>query len=491
MNFHRKGARLPGGPAPFYLLLLVIVLTPLPFGSIYQWSWAGLGLIVALLLVYSSIVLVFNKAPLPPPLKGMWVPGGLYLLVVAWVAFQGLDTPWTSWAHPIWAQSSELLDQETRQTISLDPYKTWSECLKMLTFGGIFWLPALYGRERDRARAALWVMALAGTLYALYGLVAQFTEVGTHLWFHHMSTSGGVRSTFVNRNIYANYVGFGLIPALALLVDRLTQDTRSPCDRTARWKRFISGEDGQVLLLGACALIMIAALFMTTSRGGVAAAIVALACLLICFDQRKSQSSGRAVARVSFGILALVIAGYVIAGGDLGFRLATTSILENDGRLLGYQLILQAISDAPLTGYGAGNALDVFYTYNDGPKWTTFNYPHNLYLGLAVDLGLPATAVLITAVGVIGLTCLKGLRRRRRDQIFPALGVSILLLVAVHGLVDSPLILSANAATFSFLLGLAFAQSYPTRPATMSAHSRREPDQAAEGHREPAAMHGE
>jgi hypothetical protein len=45
----------------------------------------------------------------------------------------------------------------------------------------------------------------------------------------------------------------------------------------------------------------------------------------------------------------------------------------------------------------------------------------------------------------------------------PALGVAITSLIGVHGITDSPLYYPANAATFSFLLGLAYAQSWPSR----------------------------
>ena len=102
------------------------------------------------------------------------------------------------------------------------------------------------------------------------------------------------------------------------------------------------------------------------------------------------------------------------------------------------------------------------------------------YLGAAVELGIPAAAVLVTAVGLIVWCCVKGVWRRQKDQTLPALGVSVAVLVAVHGLVDSPLYLTANAATFSFLLGIAYAQSWPSqnrRPIFADEQSRHRPAQ--------------
>jgi O-antigen ligase len=175
---------------------------------------------------------------------------------------------------------------------------------------------------------------------------------------------------------------------------------------------------------------------------------------------------------------------FVVAGAHLASRLADLEAGVMGGRFAGYKLLLAAILEAPLTGHGAGSARDVFYLHNDGAFWNTFNYSHNLYLGAAVELGIPAAVVLIAAVGLIAWICLKGVGRRQKDQVFPALGVSVTALVAVHGLVDSPLYLPANAATFSFLLGIAYAQSWPsqnrrfTLPGAQSRHQRAEPHPA-------------
>jgi O-antigen ligase len=159
-----------------------------------------------------------------------------------------------------------------------------------------------------------------------------------------------------------------------------------------------------------------------------------------------------------------------VTGAHLGGRFET-EILDPGKRVDGYIMTLEAIRARPWTGYGAGTFQDMFYLWNDGAFWLKFNYSHNLYLGAAVDLGLPAVAALFGAVALITFSCVRGVRRRRRDQAIPALGVAATALVAVHGLIDAPLIVPANAATYSFLLGLAYAQSWPS-PSRNSAANR-------------------
>lgn len=159
---------------------------------------------------------------------------------------------------------------------------------------------------------------------------------------------------------------------------------------------------------------------------------------------------------------ALWLLAYAVTGAHLGGRFQTT-LLDPGGRMEGYGMTVSAIQDAPLRGYGAGTFPDIFFLYSDGSRWLNFNYSHNLYLGTVAELGLPAAIALIGSVAVIAWSCVRGLSRRKRDHLFPALGVAATTLVAVHGLIDSPLFIPANAVTYSFIMGVAYAQSWPTR----------------------------
>ncbi|MFV3078091.1 hypothetical protein [Niveispirillum fermenti] len=62
---------------------------------------------------------------------------------------------------------------------------------------------------------------------------------------------------------------------------------------------------------------------------------------------------------------------------------------------------------------------------------------------------------------IILARCAIGLVRRRRNQIFPAVALAATTLLGLHGVVDFSLQMPAVAATYAFLLGLGFAQSFP------------------------------
>jgi O-antigen ligase len=272
----------------------------------------------------------------------------------------------------------------------------------------------------------------------------------------------GVSSTFVNRNMYVVYAAFGLLAIITLLLNTWLSLSREVAGNAKPWTEAVLENQARLFLPIIMALVVMAALVLTGSRGGILASGVATLVMLLCLiGKGKGQENRiRTIARFVLAFAVLWGLLFVLAGAHLGTRLADTEGGGVSGRLDGYKLLISAIAESPVTGYGAGTALNVFYLHNDGTFWNTFNYSHSLYLGAAVELGVPAAVALIASVGLIVWSCLIGVWRRRRDQALPALGVSVAALVGVHGLVDSPLYLPANAATFSFVLGLAYAQSW-------------------------------
>lgn len=453
------------GSGVHYLLLFALVLSPLPFGAVYQWTWAGLSLIVGVLLLVSVFSNQRGDAAIPDHIRALWLPALLYMTIILWLAVQASGLTPASWGHAVWRQARDALGHPISVPISLDPYDTWSELVKMLANGGVFWLAVLYGRDASRTRASLWVLAIAGSFYAIYGLAAHFTDFGESLWRHEMPLAGvGVSSTFVNRTMYVDYAAFGFLAVLALVLETWWSRRASNGTGLARWQGLLSGEHSHLLLLLMMSSVILAALTLTGSRGGVFAAASASTALLFLGAGRRGSKPRRRHGNLLIGLIFLGIwlLVYLVAGAPLGSRLADAAPGVWSGRLDGYRIILRAIAEAPLTGYGAGSSYDVYYLFNDGTLWRALNYAHNIYLGAAVELGIPAAIGLVAAVGLVVVHCLMGIRRRRRHHAFAALGVGVGLHVALHGLVDSPLYLAANAATFSFLLGLAYAQSWPS-----------------------------
>jgi O-antigen ligase len=155
---------------------------------------------------------------------------------------------------------------------------------------------------------------------------------------------------------------------------------------------------------------------------------------------------------------------FSLSGDDLTTRLdARESGKSSRGDV--YALVVRAIGDAPLLGTGYGSFPDVFPIYRDDSirGTNTWRRAHNTYLENTLELGIPAAIALFAAIGTCAGYCWLGILRRRRNWVFPSIGVATTALVAAHSSIDFSLQIPAISIGYAFLLGLACAQSFPTR----------------------------
>ncbi|MEA1938939.1 MAG: O-antigen ligase family protein [Pseudomonadota bacterium] len=128
-----------------------------------------------------------------------------------------------------------------------------------------------------------------------------------------------------------------------------------------------------------------------------------------------------------------------------------------------YATTERAIADAPLLGTGLGTFAPVFRMYRGEDIETRIVNAHNTYLENALELGIPAAAMLTLAVLLVVLICLKGVGARRRNRILPAIGVAASVHVGLHALVDFGLETPAVTWAYAFILGLAAGQSFSSK----------------------------
>jgi O-antigen ligase len=181
-----------------------------------------------------------------------------------------------------------------------------------------------------------------------------------------------------------------------------------------------------------------------------------------------------AVGRILSPSRALFIGGTIIGlsvavlstSGERTFERFVVDGASDSIRQSIYSLTERAIADAPLTGFGLGAFAPTFRLYRDAslPQEWEVDKAHNLYLELALELGIPFAMLLIGTLALLALKCAVGVVTRRRDQLYPALGIGVTVLLGLHNTIDFSLQIPAVAVTYALLLGLAFTQSFSTRP---------------------------
>ena len=445
----------------FRILLGLVVLAPLPFASVETWSWGFIAAAVGALLIAWSIELMRTRRRPEIGLRRTWPYVLGFLAVVGWAAFQASPLAPEAWRHPLWDSAAGVLGADIAGRISLDPAATRAALTRLLAYGGIFWLALQYGQDARRARTAVFALCLAGLAYALYGLVIAFTGARMVLWYDKVAYVNDLTSTFVNRNSYATYAGLGLLCTTALLVKMIADSFASSSSRRVRLRRFLEELAGRgwILLLGWAAIAT--ALLLTHSRAGLLSTALGFLALILTVGFTRTVKARYAAL---IGALPLIagIAFFSLSGEITAKRLVATDV-DREERLRVYELTLDAVEAAPLVGTGYGTFQDVFAFYRTPDMRKVYYQAHNTYLENALELGIPAALALAAVIVGLFLLTVRGLRRRRRDAVYPCLGAAATVLVAAHSLVDFSLQIPAVAVTYSFLMGISCAQSWSSR----------------------------
>jgi putative inorganic carbon (HCO3(-)) transporter len=203
---------------------------------------------------------------------------------------------------------------------------------------------------------------------------------------------------------------------------------------------FASGQLRKQLRLGLVmvTLFILAILFLTKSRGawmGFAAAVLLLAAL----RWRRGWLFLPVFLLVAIGVLALLGSGPVLDA------LATSGTVNGvAGRVEIWSRAIYMIQDFSFTGIGMGtfgNLADALYPFLLAAPGT-IPHAHNLFLQVAVDLGIPGLIAWLAIFGLVARCAWDVYRygRRLQDVWIMALGAGLLgsqLALAVHGLTDA------------------------------------------------------
>jgi O-antigen ligase len=456
------------GRVRFRLLLWVVALAPIPLGAVFSLASAFLATLVGLLILWTGL------AAMRPSGVGrvaedriIWPYALPFLAAAAWAGIQA--SPWTpvAWHHALWAAAAAALGREIPGAISVDPYETLSAVMRLLSYGGVFWLAFRLCRAPGRAETALLCITAIGALQAIYALADVFSGANLVLWYPKTDYAGTATGTFFNRNTYATYAGLGLICASALIVRGLfDQFSRPTADAGVRprfrWRLFPAW------------MLLATALLLSQSRGGVIATLAGLLTFLVTVAVAKEMPRRARGAAVAL-ILVLAVGFLAISGGGVAMRLLWADVALQ-GRAEIWAQAADEIARRPFTGDGYGTFAEVYAGISE-PKAGDNGYidkAHDTYIEEALELGIPAEVLLTFAIVLAALASFRSLGRwsrvssdARKDPAFytaaGAAGIGASTLVAVHSVVDFSLQIPALAATYAFILGAALAGALPPR----------------------------
>jgi O-antigen ligase len=445
--------------AIFWMFTFLIMFTALPFGMVHELMQALFACLVFLLVGALCIYRMRKKtAPVVALRRVIWETTA-FAMVMGWALVQMLPIVSPDLHHPLWDEAGRTLGANLAGAISLSPGSGFQSLIRLATYGGVFWLALQIGGDRRRARLFIDFFILAGTLYAAYGILMEFGGTPKILWVNKQSHIGWVSGTFVNRNTFATYTGLALLCAVGAYLFNFIELARRGRKGRNQLVTFWNAALVQGAPRLASILILLSALLLSGSRGGIFASLAALAIFLMLYGMVQSVRN-RLFGLIAGALLATLLITTVLIGDRIFWRLTTDNI--DPFRLKVYAQVWQAINSAPLTGFGLGSFERIFPLYAD-ISTSQLDRAHSDWLEMIFELGWPAALLWFGLLAGLALKCLAGFFRRERDHLYPLAGFCAAMLVGMHALVDFSLQVPAVAATFAALLGLGVAQGRSSR----------------------------
>jgi O-antigen ligase len=357
------------------------------------------------------------------------------------------------WANPAWS----FVEADGR--IAVDPSFGRHVLTRLMAYAMVFWIALRAAMDDKRAIAFIKAVAIWSFLLALYGILVMLSGQD---WLAGSRAPNNLSSTFVNRNSYATYAGFGLAANLAVVWLKVEGAVIDAGSRRAKFRNLLEAlvRWGWLYALGA--LVVASALMLTVSRAGIVSGAVGVFVFILALRLRRSSGSG-----ATFWPLAAAVGAVAIYAGTIGlesFLIRTVSLSNEQLRFLAYPRILEAMADYPLLGTGLGGFHDTFRAYYTADlgryEW---DMAHSTYLENVLELGIVAAVLFYAALAIIAWRILRGTRERRRYVAVPAFALAVAGIGGLHSLVDFSLQMPATAALFAFVLGLGWSQSFRQR----------------------------
>lgn len=448
----------------FWGLVGLLVWAPFPLGGAVAWASGVQVLAVAALLFLCGISIWLDRNALRgaiPPL----VPTVLFSAALLWMAVQTLNIVPASWIHPIWNLAADGLHQTVSGAISLNPWQTQVELIKLLSYLAAGWIAYYLAQHEQFAIGLLHAIMAVGVIYSIYAFVLALIGVGqSDLLYSVDFHSPYISGPFLLHNSFATYSGLIAVAA----VSKLFSHGISKIAPARTWRGSIFGlldftlGRGAVLVLAT--VLPFAAVVASASRAGFAATTVAafvvgtISLVAVRRERRQWLVVGAAVC-LAVLLIAMATSAQTL---DARFRLLIDSGNADNVRLALWQAASRMVGDAPLVGLGLGTYLDAYPLYATQVLPFVMDKAHCDYLEFAAGVGLPAAIAWWLGLFWIFFLCARGVIVRRRNKVFPVAAIGAFALIALHSTVDFSLQLPAVALLFSVLIGLGLAQSRST-----------------------------
>ena len=285
-----------------------------------------------------------------------------------------------------------------------------------------------------------------GTCVALFAVLQSLSWNGKIYWLRTPRFGGWIYGPYVNHNHYA-----GLMEMLA------------PIPLVFAFSKYAHGRKRWIA--AAAAAFMGATIFLSGSRGGMAAYALQIA-LFFWFLFRERTRNSVALVLCAFLLVALASVAW-IGGSEVTERISTVASnnkqteIGSDLRFAIDRDSVHVFAKRPVLGWGLGTFADIYPQFRSFYTNQLVNRAHNDYLELLTDAGILGFGIAIWFL----LVALRSAVRKAQTwsgDVNGAVALSALLGICgilVHSFVDFNLHIPANAMLFYVLCAVAAADT--------------------------------
>lgn len=418
------------------MLAALIILSALLFGAVETWSSS-----LVMLGVYTlGLVWVLRKGyrqhPLGSPEQAL-LAAGAALVVYALLQVLPLPAIVMKFISPSAFSAWNTFSLESRgvMTISLHPYATVQELMRVISFLIVFAVSMQDFRDRDVLIRSVKTLVVFGFCLAIFGIVQKATWNDNIYWFRELMQGGTPFGPFVNRNHFAGFIGMLIPLGLGLALIKETREKK--------------------ILWGFVTVIMAVGLFFSLSRGGIIGFFAGVGLFAFLMIQSRMPSK----KTWAIGFFLIVLASYLLyLGIDPVIERFISTDISKEQRLTVWAATLKAYQDFPLTGSGLGTFADVFALYAPADIRLFYDHAHNDYLEFMLETGFIGIIALVAFIVIIMYMIFRQTLQGRRGVLVIA-SVSSVFTMLIHSVFDFNLHILSNGLLFSMVLGMTVALS--------------------------------
>lgn len=332
--------------------------------------------------------------------------------------------------------------------ITAYPFLTRVALMKLLACAILFFLALQAFRHRPDLRILAWFLMCFGFAVSVFGIIQNYTSQYVLYWSRPLTGGGAPFGPYVNRNHFAGFIELIAPVGMSLLAFRGIRRE-------------------QQVFVGVLTLVPIAALILTTSRGG----LVSFFCevVLIGLIARARRARFQAIAASVLLLVALGVGAWLGSGKVLErFESSNLHEISADRRVTMLKGAWNMFRSHPLTGTGLGTLVAVYPKYETYYDGLVVDHVHDDYAELLAETGIAGALCGLLFLGMLVYAAYSKINQEQSpfSQSIHVAGIVACFGLLVHGLVDFNFHIPANGLLFllqvSAMISPAFRRRSPS-----------------------------